>query len=725
MLITRANISRGWRSLSIFLALVAAYSTHGQTGAQSTKRPITISDCVSMTRWAGNGSTFGGDSGERIANFSPDGKRFVLVLRKGNLEQNTNDFSLLLYQTGDALQAPKPEVLLEMSSSSERDAISKIRWLSDNDTLFFLGENPGEVSQLYSLQIGNRTLKKLTNQPRATIDYDITRDGRIIAFMVEPPAPKIVSNEQGPSREIVIEGQDLYQIVAGEYSLPEGNKIFWQMAGSPPQAVQVARGYSANWGPILLSPDGRYLLFSAELANDRIPPEWAGYGNDRLRRILATNVFENAPSDLQQYLLYDSQNGSTNPLINSPILSGHTASWSEDGKSIFLLSSFLPLDVADTAELKARAQSESPVEVRLPSREYRKVAKERVPAGQIQILPVEVDLEQDLNTPVKVYASNPKTQKKELLLDLNPQFEELQFGQVETIEWEVSGAKIIGGLYLPPDYQPGKRYPLVIQTHGFMPAEFSMDGLSEWSSAFAARPLAARGILVLQAQNFKDRAKDHDRIGNDRSLGATVEESFKNFSALVYEGAIDLLDKKGMIDRSRVGIVGFSRTACFVGYTLTHSKYRFAAASLVDGIACGYLDELSDPTGAWDYNALNGGAAPFGEGLKLWLKNSPGFNLDKVETPMHLVALGRASALQFWEWYVGLSLEKKPVDFVLIPDAVHLYGKPSECLLKQQGIVDWFCFWLKGEEDSDPAKTEQYARWRGLRRLQQQSVLGR
>src|SRR5262249_52570854 len=148
---------------------------------------------------------------------------------------------------------------------------------------------------------------------------------------------------------------------------------------------------------------------------------------------------------------------------------------------------------------------------------------------------------------------------------------------------------------------------LVIQTHGFMPNEFSMDGRSEWSSGFAARPLAARGILVLQAQNFKDYQRDHDRIGNDGSLGTTLEESFKNFSVLLYEAAIDLLDKKRMIDRDRVGIVGFSRTVCFVAQVLTHSKYRLAAASLVDGIGCGYFDEMTQPNGAWDFDALNGG----------------------------------------------------------------------------------------------------------------------
>ena len=44
--------------------------------------------------------------------------------------------------------------------------------------------------------------------------------------------------------------------------------------------------------------------------------------------------------------------------------------------------------------------------------------------------------------------------------------------------------------------------------------------------------------------------------------------------------------------------------------------------------------------------------------------------------------------------------------------------KPLERLASEQGDVDWFRFWLKGEEDPDPTKAEQYARWRELRKLQ-------
>ena len=47
--------------------------------------------------------------------------------------------------------------------------------------------------------------------------------------------------------------------------------------------------------------------------------------------------------------------------------------------------------------------------------------------------------------------------------------------------------------------------------------------------------------------------------------------------------------------------------------------------------------------------------------------------------------------------------------------------KPWERMISQQGNMDRFCFWLKGEEDPDPAKAEQYARWRELRTLQEEN----
>jgi hypothetical protein len=289
-------------------------------------------------------------------------------------------------------------------------------------------------------------------------------------------------------------------------------------------------------------------------------------------------------------------------------------------------------------------------------------------------------------------------------LDLNPQFKDRAFGLVEDIAFKATdGHTVKAGLYRPPGYVSGRRYPLVIQTHAWNPNKFLIDG--PWPSAFAAQPLAGRGIVVLQLEE-------------DLSKTSTPAEAPEEMAA--YEGAIDFLDGVGLIDRDRVGIIGFSRTGFGVKYTLTHSRYHFVAATIADGSDGGYFGYLSlltsIPSHGPDMEGVNGGA-PFGENLLSWFKNSPGFNLDKVSTAVREEAYGRVSLFFAWEWFVGLSRLREPIELIYLPDATHVLTKPWERMTSQQGNVDWFCFWLKGEEDADSSKKEQYVRWRKLRGL--------
>ena len=138
---------------------------------------------------------------------------------------------------------------------------------------------------------------------------------------------------------------------------------------------------------------------------------------------------------------------------------------------------------------------------------------------------------------------------KSLLLDPNPQFTHLAFGKVEAVSWLASdGHRVNGGLYYPPDYVAGTRYPLVIQTHGFSKEEFWIDG--PFPSAFAAQPLASKGMMVLQVGSAVDPA-------GDRLAANTPKEAPRQLAA--FAGAIDDLESRGLIDRTKVGIIGFSR----------------------------------------------------------------------------------------------------------------------------------------------------------------------
>jgi len=228
----------------------------------------------------------------------------------------------------------------------------------------------------------------------------------------------------------------------------------------------------------------------------------------------------------------------------------------------------------------------------------------------------------------------------------------------------------------------------------------------------AAQELANKGIAVLQI----GEGPLHDQTESKPEEGPANQSGF--------ESAMDYLDSQGIIDRKRVGLIGFSRTAFHVKYALTHSGYHFAAATAAEGIDFGYWMYVAvygnSLLGQWAYKSMYGGI-PWQANWKPWMKDSISFNFDKIHTPLRLEANSSCSIITEWETFTALRLLKKPVDLIYIPHGDHPLVKPWERMTSQQGNVDWFAFWLKGEEDADPAKTEQYVRWRELRKLQEQN----
>lgn len=319
--------------------------------------------------------------------------------------------------------------------------------------------------------------------------------------------------------------------------------------------------------------------------------------------------------------------------------------------------------------------------------------------------PFRTGIEQDLNEPPAVFVRDWDNGEARKLWDPNPQLKAINLGDASVYKWrDNTGRNWIGGLVKPPDYAPGKRYPLVIQTHGFNKHEFMTVG--PFMTAFAARPLAAIGIVVLQLEEQPD-------------VDMTPEEA--DINARGYDSAVAHLSADGLVDPACVGLIGFSRTGYYVLEALTKNRQRFAAATVADSDFLGYMQRLLDVDAGPDDSYKKEGIAiygsqPFGEGLKTWLQKAPAFNLDKVVSPVRIEVHDLRTLLHDWELYAGLRLLEKPVDLIQLPDAVHEVTKPRERLASEQGDVDWFDFWLNGHEDSDPAKAEQYARWHLLRK---------
>ncbi len=315
-----------------------------------------------------------------------------------------------------------------------------------------------------------------------------------------------------------------------------------------------------------------------------------------------------------------------------------------------------------------------------------------------------LSVRQDLNHPPALCAETNGNKSLSVLWDPNQQLEALNLGKASIYRWkDKKGRPWSGILALPPDYDARRRYPLVIQTHGYESEKFFADGTA--TSGSGGRALAAKDIVVLQM---------------DMSLidFSSPEEGPDNVAG--FESAIDHLVSDGLIDRAYVGVTGYSRTSYHVLYALTHRPDLFATAIIANG-NFSYVPYIMWSTGPGvnemqkEAEAMNGGV-PFGDDLAKWARNAPNFNLDRTVAPLLILSGERGELISHWETYSMLRRLGKPVELLWWSkeNAAHILIQPSQRYASQQSAVDWFDFWLNGHEDPGSAKAEQYSRWREL-----------
>lgn len=739
-------MSRHCRTAQLLVALSLPWTTWILGSAAETKKPISVADTIRMVTVPETHYAAEDTSKSRIALFSPDGRQFVIVVERGIVETNEREFSLLLFQTEKVFGNSDPEKLVTMRSRSNRDGIRNVSWLG-NGRLVFLGETRG-AAQVFALKIATKRLVQLTHHPAAIVDFAFHPKAKVLVYAAEPERLSREAAYERCARGYAITNQALDDIPRSledcrEPSLLQGPQVFVQKLGQPAKHVEVP-GFYLSLKPMSISPTGEFAIFAVMVR--KVPSRWKEYEDPFIHKEAVAFRDKGPFSWLMQYMLIGTLRGKTRPLVDGPVdISQGAIVWLPNGKSVVVSGAFLPLDGTNSMEEAERKKQPFVVDVNLGNGEFSKVtskqliavrwnaktrdlflrppyrnpergtavyrktgeewaevATEHIPTHQVELA---ITLEQGLNQPPQIFASDAARSEKWLLLDLNPQLKEFDLGRVERTTWKAKdGHEVEGGLYLPPHYEKGKRYPLVIQTHGFSAEEFWVNG--PWNSAFAAQPLTAHDIVVLQVGYATTK-------GADANVAGTPEEAPRQMG--VYEGAIDFLNGLGIIDPQRVGIIGFSRTVYWMEYTLTHSSYHFAAATAADGFDGGYVQYLVNPYARREWSTVNGGD-PFGANFDFWREHSPSFTVDRVRTPVRLEGYGGiSSVLGNWEWYAKLVMLDRPVDLIYIPDGTHLLVKPWERMTSEQGNVDWFRFWLKSEEDRDPRKQEQYERWRSLR----------
>lgn len=758
--------SRSSRIGVLTAVLLASVPTPPAAVAAAAGRAFTVRDSIEMTILSQPNSAWGSTETQTIP-YSPDGRRFFVVTRTGDLSTGLNDSALLVYDIPEILagfdspKLPEPREVATMSSASNRPAISSGRWLNSR-TIAFIGEPAGEVAQIYTADVETGQLTKLTSYPTRIIDFDLSGQSGRFLFTAEAPldwSQRIAHGYVVGTQNIIdVVSQGATQSLWLRFAFHIGHVGTTQVID-----VDLPPDHTVRTWPwrMWVSPSGRWAISMRQVPN---PPAswWKDYApmaehayfkgvNDPVARDIAIFPLNTC----LQYVLIDMETGQARPLLEAPAAFPYSsltfrAHWIADESAVVLAGTFLPLTGADESELARRRAAGAVAEVGIHEPWIRRIDSfqaigaeqesngrlirttldgdgrlvverrtqdgmrasvyERGPAGWTRLQHPEdtnertfhVEIAQGLNEPPELKASDPRGREK-ILTDLNPRFRSIRMGQVEPMRWtDAAGHEWIAGLLMPPDSEPGRRYPLVIQTHGFDPDAFLVDGPYGSPSGFAARALAGRDIAVLQ---MKD------------GLGPVATRAESEYQLAGYRRAIEVLAGRGLIDPQRVGIHGWSRTGFYVQQALISSEFELASASVSDASALGvwpyvFFFGASYPSMLEFERMID--ARPWGDSnAATWLQRDPTFHLDRVRTPLRIECY--APGFGWWDTYAILRRLHQPVEYISIPHGSHTLVKPWERLTSQGGTVDWHDFWLNGHEDEDPAKAEQYARWREMR----------
>jgi dipeptidyl aminopeptidase/acylaminoacyl peptidase len=260
--------------------------------------------------------------------------------------------------------------------------------------------------------------------------------------------------------------------------------------------------------------------------------------------------------------------------------------------------------------------------------------------------------------------------------------------QMQKFNIERNGWNIQCRLYLPPDFDPAQRYPLVLDIHGGPNGAF-YDSFVSWQQV-----LATSGYLVLAAN-----PRGSSTYGDDFMMAVIGDWGGEDYLDLM--AAVDVVAERPYVDKGRLGVHGYSYGGYMTAWTVGHTN-RFKAA--VVGAPCidlfgmyGTSDiGISFGEVQWGNTVLDAAQGSLEQLTRELVERSPITYAPNVGTPvllLHGEADVRCPISQSEAYFTVLKRLGKEVEMVRFPGCSHLFLRMGHPKMREEYLartLNWF-----------------------------------
>lgn len=624
---------------------------------------------------------------------SPDGRYVAYQVQKANWEDNAFETELWMTVTSTGAR-------YQLTNSKKSN--TSPRWSRDSKRIAFISDRDGK-RQIYLIAPDGGEAVPLTSLENGVSSIEWSPDGRRIAFTAADPESKARKERKEKYGE--------FDIVQDEYTFTHLWIIEVPMAAGDkkPEPVRLTEGSSFSVGGFSWSPDSMRIAFNAAKDPD--------LGSSSTSDIYTLNV-----SDKAIKKIVDTKGPDGNPV------------WSPDGTQIayqtansreffYYANSYIAVIPAagGTPRVLTESFDESPGLLDWSPDGIYFSALQKTSAHLFRLNPATGAVQQvsslagfgssqfsfttdfkqvafigaGANDYPEVYLSSLRTFQPKKLTAMGDQLKEFRLATREVIQWKsTDGAQIEGVLIKPIGYDPSKKYPLLVVIHG---GPTGVDSpVVRGDRYYPVEMFSAKGALILRP-NYRGSAGYGEKFRslNVRNLG--VGDYWDVISG------VDHLIAKGIVDRDRVGAMGWSQGG-YISAFITCSSDRFKAVSVGAGISDWMTYYVNTDIHPFTRQYLK--ATPWDD-AEIYQKTSPISYVKNAKTPT-LIQHGeldkRVPIPNAYELRQALEDRGVPVKMIVYKGFGHGIDKPKQQRAVMEHNYEWFSRWIWDEKPAQEGK---------------------